>query len=579
MSDQRNLIMAIALSIIVLIAWDHFFIPDPPPLSEQSSNVAAPSVSVPAAPQQPAAPVSAPVEAPVSAPETAPSVPQISPDTRIRISTPHLHGSLSLTGARFDDITLANYQETQDPSSPEIVLLSPMGSPAPYFAELGWVSADNSIALPNSSTVWVAQNPDAVLTTETPVELTWDNGQGLIFTRVIHVDEDYMFTVDQRVENVSERSVTLYPYSLVARLNEPETLGFFIMHEGPLGVFDRTLKEVDYDELRDTGRETLESIGGWIGFTDKYWLTAVAFDQDSDITANFSHTNSAGRDRFQTDLRADALVVGAGETQSTTAFVFAGAKELAVLDRYAESPGISRFDLAIDFGWFYFLTKPFFLGLRWLNGVLGNYGVAIIVFTAFLRLLIFPIANKQYIAMNKMKKLQPEMKRLQEKHAGDRMKLQQEMMDLYKREKANPLTGCLPILIQIPIFFALYKVLFVAIEMRHAPFFGWIEDLSAPDPTSVLNLFGLLPYAPPDFLAFISIGVWPLLMGVFMYLQQKLAPQPPDPIQARIMMLLPVVFTFISAQFPAGLVIYWAWTTLLGILQQWVLMRRAGIEV
>jgi YidC/Oxa1 family membrane protein insertase len=268
-----------------------------------------------------------------------------------------------------------------------------------------------------------------------------------------------------------------------------------------------------------------------------------------------------------------------GETKSVTAYVFTGAKELALLDHYAQEPGFSRFDLAIDFGWFYFLTRPFFLGLRWLNGVLGNYGVAIIVFTAFLRLLIFPIANKQYAAMNKMKKLQPEMKTLQEKHAGDRAKLQQEMMELYKREKANPITGCLPILIQIPIFFALYKVLFVAIEMRHAPFFGWIKDLSEPDPTSVLNLFGLLPFSPPDSLAFISIGVWPLLMGVFMYMQQKLAPQPADPTQAKIMMLLPIVFTFVSAQFPAGLVIYWAWTTLLGILQQWVLMRRAGISV
>jgi YidC/Oxa1 family membrane protein insertase len=432
--------------------------------------------------------------------------------------------------------------------------------------------------LPNSSTVWTPENPKAVLTETSPVVLSWDNGQGLIFSRTIRADDEYLFTVEHSVRNEGDRQVTLYPYSLVARINEPETLGFFILHEGPLGVFDDTLTEMDYEDLRDTGRETAESTGGWIGFTDKYWLTTVAFEQDVPVTATFSHSRSGDNERFQTDLRADAVAVAPGESRSVTSYVFAGAKELALLDSYADNPGFSRFDLAIDFGWFYFLTRPFFLGLRWLNGLLGNYGVAIIVFTALLRLVIFPIANKQYTAMNKMKQLQPEMKRLQDKHKDDRMKLQQEMMDLYKREKANPLTGCLPILIQIPIFFALYKVLFVSIEMRHAPFFGWVQDLSAPDPTSVLNLFGLLPFTPPEYLAFISIGAWPLLMGVFMYLQQKLAPQPPDPTQAKIMMLLPIVFTFVSAQFPAGLVIYWAWTTLLGILQQWVLMRRAGIK-
>ncbi len=575
MADQRNFIVAIALSVIVLIGWDFFFAPQPTPQPiTESPGTAAPPAQVPGG----APDITAPVSAPVAAPGEGPAVPQISPDTRLRIATPHLHGSLSLTGARFDDITLASYREELDPSSPEIVLLSPMGSTAPYFAELGWVTSDSSIVLPTSTTVWTPQDPNAVLTEQTPVVLTWDNGQGLIFTRVIRADDEYLFTVEQTVENTSDRPVTLYPYSLVARIGEPETLGFFILHEGPVGVFNRTLKEMDYDDLVDKKRESVESTGGWIGFTDKYWLTTVAFDQDAEVTANFSHTGTDERGRYQTDLRAEALTVAPGGAESITAYVFAGAKELALLDGYAENPGLSRFDLAIDFGWFYFLTRPFFLGLRWLNDLLGNYGVAIIVFTAFLRLLIFPIANKQYAAMNKMKQLQPEMKRLQEKHANDKMKLQQEMMALYKREKANPITGCLPILIQIPIFFALYKVLFVAIEMRHAPFFGWIKDLSAPDPTSILNLFGLLPFTPPESLAFISIGVLPLLMGFFMYLQQKLAPQPPDPTQAKIMMLLPVVFTFVSAQFPAGLVIYWAWTTLLGILQQWILMRRAGIS-
>ncbi len=575
MADQRNFIVAIALSVIVLVGWDYFFSsePTPQPVSDSPTALAPPAQVPGGAPD-----IAAPVSTPVDAPSAGPVIPQLSPDTRLRIATPHLHGSLSLTGARFDDITLASYREELDASSPEIVLLSPMGSPKPYFAELGWVTSDSSITLPTSTTVWTPQDPNVVLTDQTPVVLTWDNGQGLIFTRIIRADDEYLFTVEQTVENTSDQPVTLYPYSLVARIGEPETLGFFILHEGPVGVFNRTLKEMDYDDLRDKKRESVESTGGWIGFTDKYWLTSVAFDQDLNVTANYTHSGPEERGRYQTDLRADALTVAPGGTESVTAYVFAGAKELALLDRYAETPGLSRFDLAIDFGWFYFLTRPFFLGLRWLNDLLGNYGVAIIVFTAFLRLLIFPIANKQYTAMNKMKKLQPEMKRLQEKHANDKMKLQQEMMDLYKREKANPITGCLPILLQIPIFFALYKVLFVAIEMRHAPFFGWIKDLSAPDPTSILNLFGLLPFTPPESLAFVSIGVLPLLMGFFMYLQQKIAPQPPDPTQAKIMMLLPVVFTFVSAQFPAGLVIYWAWTTLLGILQQWILMRRAGIS-
>ncbi|MBD25238.1 MAG: membrane protein insertase YidC [Candidatus Marinimicrobia bacterium] len=576
MEDQRNFIMAIALSVIVLIGWDYFFSPRPIPQPVSGSpSISEPPSIVPGAQTD----LSAPVSAPVALPSVKSVESQLQTDARLRIATPHLQGSISLTGARFDDITLARYRENLDPNSPEIVLLSPMGSPRPYFAEHGWVASDTSIALPTSSTVWTPQDPNAVLTDQTPIVLTWDNGQGLIFTRVIRAEDEYLFTVEQKVENAGKRSVTLYPYSLVARIGEPETLGFFILHEGPIGVFNRTLKEMDYDDLIDKERESIESTGGWIGFTDKYWLTSVAFDQKLDVTANYTYSGTAERRRYQTDLRANAITLESGETKSITAYVFAGAKELALLDRYEKTPGLSRFDLAIDFGWFYFLTRPFFLALRWLNSVLGNYGVAIIVFTAFLRLLIFPIANKQYTAMNKMKELQPEMKRLQEKHANDKMKLQQEMMELYKREKANPLTGCLPILLQIPIFFALYKVLFVAIEMRHAPFFGWIKDLSAPDPTSILNLFGLLPFTPPESLSLISIGVLPLLMGFFMYLQQKLAPQPPDPTQAKIMMLLPVVFTFVSAQFPAGLVIYWAWTTLLGILQQWILMRRSNIKV
>ena len=568
--DQRNLIAAAVISMLILLGWEVYFAPKmmPPPPIPSEQQAAPPSVGT-----GPAAPVAAP--APDSQPVAAPPAEETLQAARLKIATNLVQGSISLAGARIDDIQLSRFRETTDPASPAITLLTPASGPKPYYAEFGWIASDTSLRLPGANTIWTAEDPNAVLSESTPVTLTWDNGEGLLFRRTIRADKEYLFRVDQTVVNSGERAVTLYPYALVARTDTPELQGFFILHEGSIGVFNQTtLMEPDYEELREEGKQTVaESTGGWIGITDKYWLAAVAFDQSKKVAATFTHSTPGGRDRYQTDLRGEPLALAPGEEKAVTGYVFAGAKELELLDRISLEPGLTQFDLAIDFGWFYFLTKPFFHALRWLHGILGNFGLAIIAFSTFLRLLMFPIANKQFKAMNHLKRLQPEMKKLQERYGNDRVKMNEELMALYKREKANPLSGCLPILIQIPIFFALYKVLFVTIEMRHSPFYGWIKDLSAPDPTGIFTLFGLVPWDVPTFLVFLNIGIWPILMGITMYLQQKLAPQPADPVQAKVMMFLPIIFTFMMAPFPAGLVIYWAWSNLLGILQQWVLLR------
>jgi YidC/Oxa1 family membrane protein insertase len=564
MNDQRNTFLALILMIGILFGWQTFFAPKPVPKP-------APEASAPATPP-PAAPLANSDANVPSGGDSSPSVPGPTVGPRLKVRTAHLHGEIALTGLRFDDITLATYRETPDPNSAEIVLLSPTTAPHPYYAEEGWIASDAAVKVPTSATVWTPEDPNAVLTETTPVTLSWDNGEGLKFVRTISADKNYLFTTKQTVENHGDKAVTIYPYAAVVRSNIPASKSIYILHEGPLGVFNRTLKEAKYDNLKKEERQVVDSVGGWIGITDKYWLTAVAFDQTMKVSGSFNHRMAGEFDRYQTDLRGDALTLQPGENKSVTSYLFAGAKEIRLLDGYATDPGIQRFDLAIDFGWFYFLTKPFFYALLWLNSAVGNFGIAILIFTTALRLLMFPIANKQYEAMNKMKALQPEMKRLQERYANDRAKLNTALMELYKKEKANPVAGCLPILIQIPIFFALYKVLYVNIEMRHAPFYGWIHDLSAPDPTTVFNLFGLLPFTPP---ALLHLGALPIIMGITMFLQQKLSPQPTDPVQAKMMMLMPIFFTFLLASFPAGLVVYWTWSNCLAILQQWVLLRRS----
>jgi YidC/Oxa1 family membrane protein insertase len=574
--EQRNLLLAIVVSVGILIGFQYLFekMRPTPPVTPPVSTQTAPSQTAPATPSSTAPGATAP-----SAPGTAGAAVAPGPETReqaiaeqprVRINTPRLHGSVALRGGRIDDVTLATYHETVDPKSPEVVLLWPTGTKEPYFAEFGWVAGSPDIKVPGPDTPWTASG--GPLTPTSPVTLTWDNGAGLLFTRAISVDENYMFTVHDSVRNSSGAPVKLLPYALISRTGTPQVGGYYILHEGLIGHLGGSLREVTYSSLQ-TGKPTdYSSTGGWLGFTDKYWLTALVPPQDEQIRARFTHVVEGGVDRYQSDYLGPELTVPADGTAATSTRFFAGAKEVNLLDAYAKS-GIPHFDLAIDFGWFYFLTKPIFLTLQFFYGLLGNFGLAILLLTLLIKLAFFPLANKSYAAMSKMKLLQPEMQKIRERFPDDKARQQQEIMAMYKKVGANPLAGCLPIVIQIPVFFSLYKVLFVTIEMRHAPFFGWIHDLSAPDPTSFANLFGLIPFTPPVFL---MIGAWPLIMGVTMYLQQKLNPQPVDPVQARMFMFLPVVFTYMLSAFPAGLVIYWAWNNLLSIGQQWAIMHRAG---
>ncbi len=616
MNDQRNLLLAIALSLAILLGFEWLFpmTSVAPPAGEQAGEstdkggTKTPSAdrgdtaggptdtaaTKPApGPQQAegtdAPPASQAPDAGTDAPTAGDSGPKgaasrqavLDRAPRVAIDTPSLTGSINLKGARLDDLTLVKYTETVKKNSPNVTLFRPEGTRRPYFAEHGWVAGNGNARLPDSDTVW--STDDERLTPDNPVTLRWKNGQGLTFIRTISVDKHYMFTVRQEVKNTSGEPVTLYPYGLVSRTGTPDILGYYILHEGPLGVFKDTLELIDYDNLREDGAQTYQGRGGWLGITDKYWLASLIPSPTTDYRARFSYHrpetgpgpggNALGK--YQVDYLGDAREIPADGSTTATTRLFGGAKKVSLLDHYRDKYDITHFDKAVDFGWFYFLTKPVFYALHYLHGVVGNFGVAIILLTLIIKIVLFPLANKSYRSMSKMKKLQPEMKDLQERFKDDRQRMNQELMNLYKREQVSPVSGCLPIVVQIPVFFALYKVLFVTIEMRHAPFYGWIKDLSQPDPTSLFNLFGLLPYPTPDFL---TIGVWPLIMGLSMWGQQKLNPSPADPMQARIMNLLPVVFTFLLARFPAGLVIYWATNNILSLIQQWIIMRRMGVS-
>jgi YidC/Oxa1 family membrane protein insertase len=573
--DQRNLLLAVVLSLGILLVFEMFFAPKPPPPQETAEQAQTTGTPSPQGSPGAVAPPGSPATAGQAAGIDRSAALAASP--RITIETPTLSGSITLKGARVDDLTLIKYRETVEPGSPKIKLLHPPGSARPYYVDFSWVSAQPGVALPTAETLWRAEG--SVLSPGNPVTLTWDNGQGLRFEQTFTIDQHYMFSITQRVTNSGDGGVALSPYGLISRTGTPEILGFYILHEGLLGVFDNTLKEIDYDDLQDDGIIKQATTGGWLGITDKYWLVALVPDQPKTVETRFVHDARSGSDKYQTDFLYDALTVPAGASAEVTSRFFAGAKEVLLLDSYQEDLAIPRFDRAVDFGWFYFLTKPLFYGLHYVAQVVGNFGVAILILTIAIKLVFFPLANKSYNAMAKMRKLQPEMLRLREKYGEDKQRLNQEMMALYKKEGANPMSGCLPIVIQIPVFFALYKVLFVTIEMRHTPFFGWIHDLSAQDPTSVLNGFGLLPWNAPDLgpLQMLNIGIWPLLMGITMFLQQRLNPQPPDPVQAKIFLFMPIIFTFLLASFPAGLVIYWTWNNLLSIIQQAVIMRRAGV--
>ncbi len=581
MSEQRNLVLAIVLSVAILFGFQWLLPTSKPPAplpAAPSTPVPQPQHTLPDGSPAPAA-VSPSGAAPAATPATAPTAltreEALATSPRLPIQTDKVSGSIALKGGRIDDLTLRGYHQTVNPDSPYITLLSPSAAPHPYFAQSGWVAAaGNPVTLPGDDALWTPVD-GTELTANGQVTLAWDNGQGQRFLRTIALDENYMFTITDAVENNGGQALTLYPYALLKRVGTPHLEGFYILHEGPLGVLNGSLTEYSYEDLRKDGEKREKTLGGWLGLTDKYWLAAVIPDQNSEVTAHFLAHRDGTREAYQTDFTGGAVTVAPGAKGQAMARVFAGAKVVGLLDNYEDTLGIKRFDLAIDFGWFYFITKPFAIALHWLYTMLGNMGVAILVLTVLIKLALFPLANKSYVSMSKMKKLQPEMKRLQERFKDDKMRLQQEMMALYKKEKVNPASGCLPILIQIPIFFALYKVLFVDIDMRHAPFFGWIHDLSAPDPMLVFNLFGLIPWTPPHFL---QIGIWPVVMGLTMWAQQKLNPQPTDPVQARIMSFLPIIFTFLLGTFASGLVIYWAWSNTLSILQQWYILRKVEKE-
>jgi YidC/Oxa1 family membrane protein insertase len=580
---QKNLLLAIVLSVAVLLAWQMFYA-GPKLKDEQERRQRAQQEQTQAKPS--AAPTVAPGEAPQTAAPAAGAAAEgqsrdaalrTSAPARVRVDTPSLHGSIALQGGRIDDLVLAKYRETVAPQSPNVVLFSPSGSPAPYYAEFGWVPGPGvTQPMPGNDTVWQLEK-GSVLTPTSPVTLLWDNGQGLIFRRSIAADENYLLTVTDTVENRTATEVTLFPYSLISRHGLPHTQGFYILHEGPIGVMgEQGLKELHYaDLLKDGGSKTFKDTGGWIGITDKYWAAALIPDQKVAYTATFRGIKGS-KDRFQTDLLLSGTQVPPGASASTSSNLFAGAKQVTLIEAYKEKLGAKQFDLLIDWGWFYFITKPLFKLLHWLSQLLGNYGLAILATTVLVKLAFFPLANKSYESMAKMKKLQPEMEKIRERFKDDRVKQQQELMALYKNQKINPMSGCIPIVLQIPVFFALYKVLFVTIDMRHAPFFGWIKDLSAPDPTSLFNLFGLLPYQVPEFL---HIGAWPLIMGATMWFQMQLNPQQPDPVQQKIFNWMPVIFTFMLASFPSGLVIYWAWNNVLSLLQQYTIMRKNDAEI
>jgi YidC/Oxa1 family membrane protein insertase len=588
MQDQKNTILAIVLSAIVLIGWQYFFATPQAnrqrqlaeqqhqeQLQQQPSTAAGtagpPGANAPQAPGQTATSAAAP----------QPREKVLAATPRVEINTPIVKGSIDLRGARLDDLSLAKYRETVDPNSPIVVLLAPSGTAEPFYAEFGWIAgAGANLKLPNAETVW-RQEGSGPLQVGHPVTLVYDNGEGLEFHRTFGVDDKYLFTIEDSVNNKGTAPITLYPYGLISRHGLPKTLGYYILHEGFIGVLDGAVQEMSYKSIEEK-RADFKNTNGWLGITDKYWAATLLPDPKANLNAEFSADTTGAIKRYQTSYYLDARTVAPGATTSAMSRLFAGAKEVSVVNGYNDDLHLDRFDRLIDWGYLYFITKPMFWALDSIYKLIGNFGVAILIVTVIIKLIFFPLANKSYASMAKMKTIQPKMQALRERYADDKVKQQQELMELYKTEKINPIAGCLPILIQVPVFFSLYKVLFITIEMRHAPFFGWIKDLSAPDPTTIFNLFGLIPWDPshvPVIGTYLMLGAWPLIMGVTMWAQMKLNPPPPDPAQKVIFDWMPVIFTFMLAGFSAGLVIYWAWNNSLSVLQQSVIMNRHGAKI
>ncbi|APO73316.1 membrane protein insertase OxaA/YidC [Rhizobium etli 8C-3] len=578
MQNNRNYFIAIALSVLIVLGWQFLYMnprieaqrkaQEAQKAQQQSEQTQAPAAGGQPAPQTSGAAPTGQAAATATREEALAKAP------RIAIDTEALSGSINLAGARLDDLKLKGYHETVDKSSPIITLFSPADTKDGYFTELGYIGSDQTGAVPGPSTVWTAPE-GAKLTDKSPVTLTYTNDKGLTFARTISVDDRYMFTVTDKVTNSGSTPASISSYGRVTRYNKPTTPSVYVLHEGFIGVIGEGLVESKYSAVEEEAVTPAKSTGGWLGITDKYWAATIVPPQKSAYEARFSHFTD-GQPRYQADYKEDAVTVGPGQSIELKNLVFAGAKEVPVIDGYEASYQIPRFDRLIDWGWFYFITKPMFKLMDFFFRYFGNFGVAILMTTIVVKGLFFPLASKQYASMANMKRVQPKMEELKAKFGDDRMGLQQAMMQLYKEEKINPIAGCWPIALQIPVFFALYKVIYITIEMRHAPFFGWIQDLSAPDPTTIFNLFGLLPFEAP---ALLHLGVWPLIMGITMFVQMRMNPTPPDPTQAMIFNWMPLVFTFMLASFPAGLVIYWAWNNTLSVIQQGVIMRRHGVKI
>ncbi|ESZ13750.1 MULTISPECIES: membrane protein insertase YidC [unclassified Mesorhizobium] len=586
MENNRNFYITIVLSVLILGLWQYFYVL---PRSEQQREAArieeqraaeqkkAAEAANPGGTPAPAAPGAIP-----NAPGTYVTTPEgraqeVAKTARVNIDTPSLSGSINLTGARLDDLKLKHYTETVDKTSPQIQLLNPQALPTGYYAEIGFVGSDTTGTVPGPETVWSVDG-NATLTPATPVTLTFTNDKGLTFKRTISVDGDYMFTVSDAVQNSGSAPVTLSNYGRVIRFDKPAVASSYVLHEGLIGVTgSEGLQEHKYADIEKNKLYTpSKSTDGWLGITDKYWAVTLVPTEKQPFQPHYAYYDN-GRPRYQSDFLTDPITIAAGQSATVETEIFAGAKEVNKINAYAQDRQIRLFDRLIDWGWFIWITKPMFYLIDTLYKFFGNFGLAILATTVVVKTLFFPLANKSYASMANMKKVQPKMLEIREKYADDKMKQQQAMMELYKTEKINPLAGCWPVALQIPVFFSLYKVLYITIEMRHAPFFGWVQDLAAPDPTSVFNLFGLLPFAPPAFLP--HMGAWAVVMGITMFLQMRMNPTPPDPTQAQIFTWMPVIFTFMMGSFPAGLVIYWAWNNTLSILQQGVIMKRQGAKI
>jgi YidC/Oxa1 family membrane protein insertase len=572
MSDQNNLIMAIVLSALVLLAWQYFFgFASRPQRAAQPSDRGGTFMPFPGMNVPPTVARRTPTSEPARALAASP---------RVAIATPRLTGSVALTGGVIDDLSLPQYRETAAADSPPITLLSPAASRHPFYAEFGWVGAAGvDLDLPAAQTPWREVGTGA-LAVGKPVQLAWVNRHGLAFRRTISVDDGYLFTVRDEVSNNGGDTVTVSPFARVARHGTPPTSGNYLLHEGAIGVLgERGLQEVTYKTLAEGRPLTFSVTGAWLGFTDKYWAAALLPDPSAHGEAAFSAALEGGEPTYRAEYVLDARTIAPGGSSVATVHLFAGAKEVAAIDDYAKVLHLDRFELLVDWGFLRVITRPMFMLLDYLYRLVGNFGVAILIVTLLLKLAFFPLAMRSYASIARMKALTPRVQALRERYADDRVLQQQALTELYRTERVNPIAGCLPNLVQVPAFFALYKVLVITIEMRHAPFFGWITDLSAPDPTTVFNLFGLIPVDPravPVIGDILWLGAWPLLMGLTMWASTRLNPPPPDPTQRLVMTLMPVIFTVTLAKFPAGLVIYWAFNNALTVLQQALIMRTSG---